>query len=323
MSNDTHRADRVRAVLAGRRVDPLPFTVWYHFGLQHASPERVAQAHVEFVEAYDLDWLKVMNDYPYPMPAGVETVTDVAQLEKLTPLDMEATGSGGRFLPGDQLRAISILKGDLGGRILFFETVFNAWYTLKRNIVKGFMMNLMEAYPEALDAALKVVNDNLIRYALAALDGGASGVFLAVPGSPEILSLPQYERFMKPYDMALLEAVRDRGEGHLVHVHGDRPYFDQVSEYPVQAISWSDREGVPGLAEACRRTSKALVGGIDHAQFVNLTAETLREQVRRASRETGDHPVLLAPGCAIPSYAFPELIRACRSESVECCRGRA
>ena len=34
------KLERVRAALAGRPVDHPPFTVWYHFGLQHAPAER-------------------------------------------------------------------------------------------------------------------------------------------------------------------------------------------------------------------------------------------------------------------------------------------
>ena len=54
------KIERVRAALAGAEVDRPPFSVWYHFGLQHAPAERTAQIHVEFFEGYNLDWLKVM-----------------------------------------------------------------------------------------------------------------------------------------------------------------------------------------------------------------------------------------------------------------------
>ena len=38
------------AALAGRPVDRAPFTVWYHFGNQHAPAERAAQVHLEFFD---------------------------------------------------------------------------------------------------------------------------------------------------------------------------------------------------------------------------------------------------------------------------------
>ncbi len=76
-----NKIERVRAAVAGRPVDHPPFTIWYHFGNQHASPERTAQVHLEFFEHYDLDLLKVMNDYDYPMPEGMEVMAAPADLQ--------------------------------------------------------------------------------------------------------------------------------------------------------------------------------------------------------------------------------------------------
>src|SRR5258705_1291120 len=75
-----NKIERVRATLAGRPVDRPPFTVWYHFGNQHAPAERTAQMHLEFFDHYDLDLLKLMNDYDYSMPAGLEVVATAEDL---------------------------------------------------------------------------------------------------------------------------------------------------------------------------------------------------------------------------------------------------
>jgi hypothetical protein len=129
--------ERVRAALQGKAVDRPPFTIWYHFGLQHAPAERTAQAHLEFFDAYHLDWLKMMNDYSYPMPDGVETLGEARDLGRLQPFDPT------RGPMGEQLRAVQILAAALRGRALFVDTVFNAWNTLRRNVVKDAMDALM------------------------------------------------------------------------------------------------------------------------------------------------------------------------------------
>ena len=298
--------ERLRATLQGTPVDRPPFTIWYHFGLQHASAERTAQAHLEFFDAYHLDWLKAMNDYSYPMPDGLETLSEARDLARLTPLDVARTPLG------EQLRVIQILARALRGRALVVDTVFNAWNTLRRNVVKDAMDVLMRDHPKELEAALAVVNDNLTRYALASLERGAAGIFFSVPATAESLTAEQYERFMRPFDLALLEALRGRGECHILHAHGSGLYFDRLLDYPVHAISWADRAGGPSLAEARRRTSLALVGGIDHTSFPYVSAAAIREQIRSALAEAGRDKLLLAPGCAIPTYSFPELIRVAR-----------
>lgn len=298
--------ERVRAALAGRPVDRVPFTLWYHFGLQHAPAERTAQAHLEFLDAYNLDWLKVMNDFSYPMPAGLETLSEARELARLTPLDLETTPLS------EQLRVIELLAPALRGRALFVDTVFNAWNTLRRNVVKEAMEPLMRDHGPALLEALGVVNENLIRYARASLARGAAGIFFSVPATAESVTPEQYERFMRPFDLAFLEAIRDTGEFHVLHAHGSRLYLDRLLDYPVHAWSWADRESGPSLAEMRRRTPLALLGGIGHNTFAYSSAARLREEVRTAVAEAGRQKLLLGPGCAVPTYSFPELIRATR-----------
>jgi len=302
------KIERVRAALSGAEVDRPPFSVWYHFGLQHAPAERTAQTHVEFFEAYNLDWLKVMNDYSYPMPRGIESLTDPRDLKRVIAYDVRQGPLG------DQLEVVRLIGQSLRGKALVVDTVFNAWNTLKRNILKEAMGPFMRDHPAELEAALTVVNDNLVRYAIASLHCGASGIFFSGPATPESLTTEQYERFMRPFDVAFLEAIRPFGEFHVLHAHGKELYLDRLQDYPVHAISWADREAGPPLPMMRKLTPRALMGGIEHTNFAYTSAARIREQVRSAVADAGPRKLFIAPGCAIPSYSFPELIRAARAE---------
>jgi uroporphyrinogen decarboxylase len=302
------KIERVRAALSVGEIDRPPFSVWYHFGSQHASADRTAQIHLEFFEAYQLDWLKVMNDYSYPMPRSVETLADPRDLKRITAFDVRQGPLG------EQLETIRLIGHELRGKALVVDTVFNAWNTLKRNILKDAIGPLMQEHPAEVEAALAVVNDNLIRYAIASLHGGASGIFYSVPATPESLTAEQYERFMRPFDMAFLEAIHPFGEFHVLHAHGRELYLDRLTDYPVHAISWADRQSGPPLSLMRRITPRALMGGLDHAKFAETSAAGVREQVRTAIAEAGPRKLFIAPGCAIPSFSFPELIRAARAE---------
>jgi uroporphyrinogen decarboxylase len=178
----------------------------------------------------------------------------------------------------------------------------------------------MAEQPKALETALAVVNDNLIRYAQASLARGAAGIFLSVPATAESLTREQYERFMRPFDLALLEAIRGRGECHVLHAHGERLYLDRLLDYPVHALSWADLNGGPSLAEARERTSLTLMAGLDHVRFVESSARLVRGQVARALAAGGPTGFVLAPGCSLPTYAYPPLIRAAREESARLAR---
>ncbi len=304
-----NKIERVRAALAGRPVDRAPFTVWYHFGNQHAPAERTAQVHLEFFDHYDLDLLKLMNDYDYPMPPGLEVIATAADLGRLQPFDPVKTPFGA------QLQTVELVTSALSGKALFLDTVFNAWNTVKRNLVREAMPTLMAEQPKALEAALAVVNDNLIRYAQASLARGAAGIFFSVPATRESLTLEQYERFMRPFDLAFLEAIKGHGECHVLHAHGEHLYFDRLVDYPAHALSWADLNGGPSIAETRGRTTFTLMAGLDHVKFVESSAALVRAQVTRALAEGGPTRFILAPGCSLPTYAYPPLIRAAREQS--------
>jgi uroporphyrinogen decarboxylase len=300
------KVERMRATLAGKPVDRPPFSIWYHFGNQHSSAERTAQVHLEFFEAYDLDFLKLMNDYDYPMPDSLEVISTPDDLRRLAPFDVTRTPLG------HQLKAIELIARSLDGKALFVDTVFNAWNTVRRNLVKEAMEPLMVEHPAALEAALQIVNDNLTQYALASLERGAAGIFLSVPASAESVTPEQYARFMRPFDLQLLNAIRGKGECHILHAHGERLYLDQCLDYPVHALSWADLNGGPSIAEARRRTPLTLMAGLDHIKFPYVSARVIRDQVKTACAQAGNTKFILAPGCSVATYSFTPLIKAAR-----------
>ncbi len=300
------KIERVRSTLAGEPVDGPPFCVWYHFGTQHAPPERTAEIHLEFFDFYDLDFLKVMNDYEYPMPAGLEAIKTREDLKKVRPLEIAETPLG------RQLKAIEIIAEALKGRALFVDTVFNAWNTMRRNLLKEEMGRFMAREENALIAALEVVNENLIRYARASLERGSAGIFFSVPATQESVTPEQYEKFMRPFDLAFLNAIQGRGEFHILHAHGEKLYLEPLLEYPAEVISWADLNGGPAIGDLRRRTSRTLAAGLDHVRFPYLSPERIRSQVKSAISAGGETKLILAPGCSLPTYSFPSLIRAAR-----------
>jgi uroporphyrinogen decarboxylase len=301
-----NKIERLRATLSGQPVDHPPFSIWYHFGTQHATPERTAQVHLEFFEAYDLDFLKVMNDYDYPMPAGMDVMESPHDLKRLALFDVQKTPMG------NQLRAIAKIDRALKRKALFLDTVFNAWNTMRRNLVKEAMPMLMTDHPEALLSALKIVNQNLIQYALASLERGTAGIFYSVPASAEFLSSEQYEKFMRPFDLEFLQAIRGKGEFHVLHAHGEKLFLDRLFAYPVQGLSWADLNGGPSIAEARKGTPFVLMAGLDHVKFTGMSTKQVRQQVKSARDQGGITKFVLAPGCSVPTYSYLPLIQAAR-----------
>jgi len=301
-----NKIERVRAAVAGRPLDYPPFTLWCHFGTQCAPPEVAARMHLEFLRGYDLDLLKVMHDYEYPMPAGLETIATPADLARIAPLDVT------RGPMGKELEVLEILRRELSGEALFLESLFDPWNVCRRSLLKEALPAAMAEQPRHLERALQVVSDNLIRYALAALERGVAGFFLAVHASPESVTREQYERFMRPYHLQLFEALAGQGEFHALHAHGDRVYFDRLLDYPIQILSWDDRNAGPSIPEMRARTPLTLMAGLDHKRFHTLSAAALAREVREVRAQAGPTKFILAPGCVVETWTQAPFIRAAR-----------
>src|SRR5690606_4990757 len=94
--------ERFHAAIQGHEVDRLPVSVWLHFASEHHPGEEVARLHLAFYREYDWDYVKVMNDYRYPLP-GIAEVGTEADLLRFEPLDMDHP------VFAEQLKALRIL----------------------------------------------------------------------------------------------------------------------------------------------------------------------------------------------------------------------
>src|SRR3990170_3446199 len=164
------KRQRVRAALAGQPVDRVPVGFWGHDFIREWTPQGLADAMVESVERYDIDFLKVNPRATYYAEAwdcryrpsgdparGPETegwvLKSADDLKKIGPIDV----GGGPF--GEQLEALRPVGGRLAGATPFIQTVFSPLSVVGRlangdlAAVRGYMREA----PEALHAALAAV----------------------------------------------------------------------------------------------------------------------------------------------------------------------
>jgi uroporphyrinogen decarboxylase len=93
--------------------------------------------------------------------------------------------------------------------------------------------------------------------------------------------------------------------------------FDLVASYPIHAINWHDRLAGPRLAEASKRFSGMLVGGISEwTTLLEGPAEAIRAEIEDAVAQTGGRGHMVGAGCVVPVNAPHKHVRAAR-EAVE------
>lgn len=297
-----NKQERILAAISGSKVDVIPYSIWYHFGTQFLPGEKAAEVVVAFYERYDPDFLKVMNDYSYPLPQGLDRIRNIADWNRLKPIK---PNEGGFY---EQLKLLTVIANRLKGEAFFVDTIFDPFYLAERT-AKDIIFNLLRSHPEDFKRGLEVIAESLRNYVKAVLDVGAAGIFMAINGATtNLLTKEEFREFVKPYGLQVLDAVQDKGVFNIVHIHGDNIMFDEITDYPVHALSWEHLHTLPSLTEARKMTDLCFIGGIDEKRPNHTHPDDLEAQIETALRETNGEKFILGPGCSLPTDTFVEQI---------------
>jgi len=122
-------------------------------GKEHAAAE------IDFYRAYDLDFLKVMSDFPYPLPRGLDAVATEEDWKRIESI------AGDDVCWQQQLSALSLISEQIGKEAMFIETIFSTWTTARRLSRSGGLTAARERFPETLQSALDAISTSLADYA--------------------------------------------------------------------------------------------------------------------------------------------------------------
>ena len=302
------KTERVMAAVMGEEVDRIPVCFWHHFKPE-GSGRRMAEATLEFFEAeFDLDILKIMPDLPYPFPR--RSVRSPEDWRLIEPIEIVRS----RFFH-QRAVAIQALRDAVGYETPIVMTVFSPLCeALHFAESQELFLEHARANPGAVHEALATIAENLRAHIQDCVDSGADGVFFALQGcTSAIMTAGEYRELGRPYDLLALQGARDSWL-NILHVHGDRDlFFDDVLDYPVQVLSWSDRLAGPSLSEAREKTDRCLMGGWHEFGALSNGPETeIRSEAEDAIRQTGGRKLILANGCSVPDDTDPQWLHSAR-----------
>ena len=294
----------VDAALAGQPVDRIPFSVWRRFPDSARAGKACADAHVAHYHKYDLDYLVVMNDNPYDMAPSLPVITRVKEWLKLQPLKGEEAGFRAMF------ETLHEIRKAVGSQVRFVATVHSP-FAIAMKISRDRAVEHLHEDPECFEQGLSAVAQGLAAFARKTIDAGASGIFLWAAGAePALLSHEEYRRFAKPYDVAVLSAVKD-ARFNIVHVHGTSVYADLFCDYPKSALNWPSHRSAYPISKVRSMTDRCLAAGIDErGPLAEGRMRGTVAEISDAVAQAGRTNFMFAPECAIPAETPPDLILA-------------
>jgi uroporphyrinogen decarboxylase len=174
----------------------------------------------------------------------------------------------------------------------------------------------LRLYPDAVLKGLDTIAETTRRFVEACLDTGIDGIFYAIQhAQASVIWLGEYESFCLPYDQKALEPTAELW-CNLLHLHGHDVYFSLVDSLNFQIVNWHDRETAPTLAEAQKRFSGVVCGGMRQDTLVFGNQADVQKEAADAIAQTSGKGFILGTGCVVPVIASHGNLSAAR-KSVE------
>ena len=312
------KRERVRAAISGEPVDRAPASLWGHDFLREWSNDELVGATCEQYEAYDWDFIKInprWSMFPeawgavYSPPSDQSNPTMVsAALDELDELHEVVSVHAERGVLGEHIESTRLVVERTGGDVDVVQTVFSPMATvgLMFGHPRAFKQATREA-PAAVHSAIARVTETTIKYSRANMSAGASGVFYAPLqwASNDNATPDFYREFGRPYDLQVLDAIRD-AEFNILHVCHTNNMLADVLDYPVHAFNWDDRNPTnASLSDVWSQTDKAVMGGVSRSGLGELGADHVRSQAAEAAN-VGNSRVFVTGGCSIPPHTSHE-----------------
>ena len=307
-----NKRERFEAAVNGGVVDHPPCVVWVHFVTDALPPVEGARRHATWVKTYDWDIAKVMHDFRYPLPQGLETIdtaADLLRFEKLPPTTQNFT---------NQLDLIRALRKEVGPDVPIVDTFFDPFQQVVRSAGMS-KSSLIYAHPREALKMLDAVTESVCGYMQELKKAGCDGVLYSIngaitPAGDRGVDEATFNTFLKPFDLRVCEAMQ--GMTRILHVHGTHVDMQRVLDYPVEVFSVSDRlEGNPSLAQLRKMTSKCLMGGINEAKIQERSLPEIRAEMHDAFKQAGKQKFIIAPGCTSAPQTPQPILRAIRETS--------
>jgi uroporphyrinogen decarboxylase len=318
------KRERLEATFTGQEVDRPAVALWRHWPGDDQRADDQARAHIEFQQRYDFDFIKVTPSSGFTVEdwgvterylGNTEGTCEHGQLAIRQPQDWldlpildPRQGSLGR-----QLRCLDLIAGEMNDQVPFLQTIFSPLSVAKYLAGDDILRVHLRRNPQAVRKALETITTSIVLFVQQVMTTGAAGIFFAVQHAQfGVLAEEEYCSFGLPYDQRVLEAAGSAWF-NMLHLHGSDVMFDLLSDYPVQAINWHDRETPPTLALALTRTKRALCGGLRQWEtIVRGTPQDVLTEAQDAIATTSGRRLILGTGCVTPIVAPTSNLRTAR-----------
>jgi uroporphyrinogen decarboxylase len=260
-------------------VDHVPVGFWIHFFDKGVYGEPCSKAHLDYYNAIDIDFAKIMSDGYFGFPLGGGDIKAAKDLRRIRPIDEKHP-----WVCEQLDRAKAMVNALAKERCVFFN-LFNPFSSLKYGFTEDLirsdeiMMRLVREDPYEVMRALDVVAaGNTLLAELLVREAGCDGIYYCVQNAELTrFSEAEYKQIVGPSEVYVLEHINRCSDNNIMHCCGYLGAENRLSlwyDYPVKCVNWATHVDNLSLYEGRYLfKNKAVLGGFDTHWAMSSTAE--------------------------------------------------
>ena len=316
-------AERGAAIAKGLQADRLPCNpnvangVARIYGCKisqfNRDPKILAQAQVASYRRFGYDSIRIFTDlFPWAEAMGAKVkfpeddtadleqpaISDVSKISTLSPADPYKDGR----LPV-QLEAMKYLldevKGEIGCSCGVVGAFTNAFFLMGVDKTLG----MLKKDPESVHRLCRVSLETVKAYAAAAMDIGLTPTISEPMSSCTVISPKDFREFSLPYLRELVDFIKSRGKGVIIHVCGQtNKIWEDLAGLGIAGLSIDNVASIAGCKLAVGDKTKIL-GNVDPGGIMySGTVLDVRLKTLECILDGHDNPkgYVVMSGCSLP-----------------------
>ena len=311
------KRDRVLRAIRKEPVDFVPSCFSLHFPKEKNSGEAGVRAHLDFFRDTGADIAKIMNENLVPSPgmgsSFPEAYADVRAFDRDTDFIVDQIDFTKRILDGldDEYFTLGTLHGICASALHPIERS-GIDYEKARDLQ---LLSLREAEGTTLSAFNRIA-DGLCGLVEGYKEAGVDAIYYAaLGGEPRWFSDEEFDKWIKPFDLKIMKAIKEAGMYCFLHICKDGLNMQRYRDYASlsDVVNWGVYE-VPFSLEEGRKLFPdcTIMGGLRNRSgvLVDGRAEEIREEVRSVINGFGRTGFILGADCTLATEQDMGRLRA-------------
>jgi uroporphyrinogen decarboxylase len=309
--------DTLNAIKGRNYSGKIPYSFWKHFPKKDLNVSDLVKSHLDFQNQIESDLIKFSPNSKYCLlDFGLEmskeynqetgsyltqkypinSITDWEKIDEIDPLDGHL---------GLQLSALKKISSKVEDKPIMM-TIFLPMMVADKLVSSNDLVSHLEEDPVLVKDRIRVIEKVMTHFAIASLESGAAGLFLATQHTQEKKgwTAQDWVKYIYPVDNTLIKEVKNKSLFTVLHFHGSNIFFKEVlSKITVTAINWHHFDKLPDGIQTSKENILGLVGGLEENKLVDIKSEEEVKNLINATIEIfKEHlpQLILAPGCVLP-----------------------